>query len=259
MSIELIQRGPIAELILNRPEKHNAFDDTMLSELLRQLQHIQKQPSIRVVLLKSRGKNFSAGADLGWMQRMAEYTHDENIADSQQLADVMKSLYSLNKPTIALVQGGVYGGANGLLTCCDLAIATTEAQFCFSEVKLGLVPAVISPYVIAAIGERYARRYFLTAELMTATTARDIGLVHELCEPDQLASRGLALAGQFLKNGPEALAACKQLIATVSGQPINDALIQETVNTIARSRVSPEGQEGLKAFLQKRQPNWMES
>jgi methylglutaconyl-CoA hydratase len=259
MSIELIQRGPIAELILNRPEKHNAFDDTMLSELLHQLDHIQKQNSIRVVILKSRGKNFSAGADLGWMQRMAEYSHDENIADSQQLADVMKSLYSLNKPTIALVQGSVYGGANGLVTCCDMALATIEAEFCFSEVKLGLVPAVISPYVIAAIGERNARRYFLTAELISAITARDIGLVHELCETDQLESRGLALANQILKNGPEALATCKQLITTVRGQPINDTLIRETVNTIARTRVSPEGQEGLKAFLQKRQPNWMES
>lgn len=259
MSIDYVQSGAIGQLILNNPEKHNAFNHEILAEFLKRLNELETQSDLRVLILKSQGAHFSAGADLAWMQKVVDYSEAENRADSQLLADLMSALYHFSKPTIALVQGAAYGGANGLIACCDLAIATPESRFCFSETKLGIIPAVISPYVIAAIGERAARRYFLTAEVFDASVAKQLGLIHEISDRDQLETQGQTFAELLLKNGPEALKAAKRLISAVSNARITPELIDHTVQAIAAIRVSPEGQEGLKAFLEKRKPRWMDS
>lgn len=247
----------IAHIILNRPDIHNAFDDQLLSELIACIDKAENDPEIGVVILRAQGKHFSAGADIAWMQRMVNYSAQENLADSQLLANAMKHLYEMSKPTIALVQGAVYGGGNGLICCCDIAIATTNSRFCFSEVKLGLIPAVISPYVMQAIGPRMAQRYFLSAEVIDAHQAEAMQLVHQLVAYDDLYNMGINLAKHCLQHGPRALAACKDLVHEVSHAPITDTVIANTVKRIADIRVTDEAQEGLQAFLQKRHPNWM--
>ncbi len=252
---EIDARG-VATLTLNRPEIHNAFDDVLIAELTGALQRLAADPQVRVVVLTAAGRSFSAGADLNWMRRLADYSSDENLADARRLAELMRTLDTLSKPTIALVQGPVYGGGVGLVACCDIAIGATRAKFCLSEVKLGLIPAVISPYVVAALGSRAARRYFLTAEIFDAAEALRMGLLHEVVAETELAPHGAALCELLLGNGPQALGAAKELVAAVARRPINAAMIDDTAGRIARIRAGAEGKEGLTAFLEKRQPAW---
>jgi methylglutaconyl-CoA hydratase len=256
-TVELrIERDQVATLWLNRPEKHNAFDDTMVAELTRACQQVAARPELRVLVLASTGRHFSAGADLGWMQRMAQYDYDDNLRDARALAQLLHTLDTLPQATIARVQGAALGGAVGLVSCCDMAVAAPTARFCLSEVKLGLIPATISPYVIAAIGSRAARRYFTTAESFSADTARELGLVAEIVEEKALDTMIDQWIDALLGNGPQAVAAAKQLVARVAGKAIEPALIDHTCEQIAAIRVSSEGQEGLQAFLQKRRPHW---
>lgn len=249
----------LATLTLNRPDVHNAFDDAIIEQLISQLEAIESNSDVRALILRSNGKNFSAGADLSWMKRMARNTHQENLEDAGRLATLMERLNSLSKPTIALVQGAAYGGAVGLAACCDMVIACEDAQFCLSEVKIGLIPAVISPYVVQAIGERQARRYFLTAEPFNARVAQRFGLVHEVVTtPDLLDDACQRLTRALANNSPQGMGAAKSLIFAVSNKVINQQVINDTAHRIADIRVSEEGQEGLSAFLEKRKPNWIQ-
>ncbi len=246
----------VATLTLNRPEKHNAFDDTMIADLLQFLDNIEHDKSIRVLVLRAQGKSFSAGADLDWMRRMADYDLEQNLADARQLARLMYRLNRLNKPVIALVQGASFGGGVGLIACCDIAIASADAIFSLSEVRLGLIPSVISPYVIAAIGSRAARRYFLSGERFDAARALQLGLLHEVVEPVSLDASLEQCIDALLNSGPNAQAAAKELIQQVQGRAIDESLIEETARRIAEVRASDEAREGLNAFLEKREPDW---
>ncbi|MCE2990178.1 MAG: enoyl-CoA hydratase/isomerase family protein [Burkholderiales bacterium] len=252
--------GPIAIVTLNRPDKHNAFDDALIADLTAHLQAVDARDDVRVVVLSASGKSFSAGADLHWMKRMAGYSEIENQQDAMGLATLMKTLHSLGKPTVARVQGAAYGGGVGLVACCDIAVGTHEAAFSLSEVRLGLIPAVISPYVINAIGARAASRYFLTAERFDAGEAYRLGLLHELCnDEDEMDLKIEALVAGVLAAGPESIREAKMLIDAVTNAPLSNALIADTAARIARVRVSPEGQEGVRAFLEKRKPAWVAS
>ena len=255
INLQTDRRG-VATLTLNRAAKHNAFDDTMITDLLQALDDIENNSTIRVLVLGAAGKNFSAGADLDWMRRMADYDHAQNLADARQLARLMYRLNRLNKPVIARVQGASFGGGVGLIACCDIAIASGDAIFSLSEVRLGLIPSVISPYVIAAIGSRAARRYFLSGERFDAEQALRLGLVHEVVEPEALDARLEQCIGTLLISGPNAQTAAKDLIHHVDASPIDETLIEETARRIADIRASDEGREGLDAFLQKRKPGW---
>jgi methylglutaconyl-CoA hydratase len=252
--------GPIAIITLNRPDKHNAFDDTLIADLTAQLKAADALPQARVVILSATGKSFSAGADLNWMKRMASYTEAENTTDAMALAHLMQTLQSMSKPTIARVQGAAYGGGVGLIACCDIAVGTHDAAFSLSEVRLGLIPAVISPYVIAAIGQRAARRYFLTGERFDAAEAYRLGLLSELMQSEDEMDEAIEqIVAAILASGPHAISEAKMLIDAVANQPISTALIADTASRIARVRISAEGQEGLRAFLEKRKPNWAAS
>jgi len=253
---QIDSRG-VAQVTLNNPDKHNAFDDQMIIELTNAFNALAANTNVRIMLLKSEGKSFSAGADLDWMKRMASYSYQQNLNDARALAAMLKALHQMPIPTIARVQGAAFGGAVGLISCCDIALASSNASFALSEVKIGLVPSTISPYVIAAIGERHAKRYFMTAERFDANTAVQIELVHEAVEKSLLDDKVEQLVTAILSNGPEAVAVAKQLIFAVSGKPINSKLIEHTCEVIAGIRVSPQGQEGLSAFLDKRKPNWL--
>jgi methylglutaconyl-CoA hydratase len=248
----------VATLTLNRPEKHNAFDDAIIAELTARLIKVNNDKKVRIVVLTGAGKSFSAGADINWMRASAQFDEAHNIEDALKLAELMDTLNSLRKPSIARVNGATFGGGVGLVACCDIAIASSAAKFSLSEVRLGLVPSVISPYVIAAIGARNARRYFMTADLIGANQAREIGLVHELAPPEQLDAAVEKEIGLLLKGGPRALAAAKELIAAqvILSTSARRNLHNKTANIIAQLRVSEEGQEGLSAFLEKRNPNW---
>ena len=248
----------VATITINRPDKHNAFNAEIISALTGALQAADRNADVRVIVLTGAGKSFSAGADLNWMKSMAVYSEDENLEDSLKLAELMQVLDNLRKPTVARVNGHVFGGGVGLVSCCDIAVAIDSARFALSEVKLGLVPAVISPYVIAAIGERHARRFFLTAEAMVAPVAQQIGLVHEVVPAGELDTAIEKEIGLLLQGGPEAQAAAKHLVRQVCHQD-DDAerhLRKSTAELIAQVRVSEEGQEGLSAFLEKRKPRW---
>lgn len=251
------ERG-VATLTLNRPELHNAFDDALISQLLLTLESVEADPEIRVLVLRSAGKSFSAGADLNWMRRMAGYDRAENHRDAIRLAALMARLNGLNKPTIARIQGAAFGGGVGLVACCDMAVAAERALFALTEVRLGLLPAVISPYVIAAIGERAARRYILTGERFDAAEARRIGLVHEVVAEEQLDNTLEGFLENLLKGSPQALTAAKSLIFAVSRQPTSAAVIADTAERITDIRASDEGREGVTAFLEKRPPAWIE-
>ncbi len=242
---------------LNRPDIHNAFDDVLIADLTQTLREAEVNEKIRVIVLTGTGKSFSAGADLNWMKRMARYTEEENYHDAMALAELMLTLNRLPKPTIARVNGSAYGGGVGLIACCDMAIAVSDAQFALTEVKLGLIPAVISPYVVAAIGEKTARRYFLTAERFGAADAQRMGLLNEVVDADELDQAVARIVALLLAAGPAAQAEAKDLIACVSHRPATDSVIADTAERIAHVRVSPEGQEGLAAFLEKRKPNWV--
>jgi len=245
-------------LTLNRPERHNAFDDVLIGEMTAGLRELEADPGVRVVVLSSTGKSFCAGADLNWMKRAAGYSPEENLRDAQQLATLMSALNELGKPTIARVQGPAFGGGVGLIAACDVAVATYDAQFALTEVRLGIVPAVISPYVLSAIGERYSRRYMLSAERFSASEAYRIGLLHEIVPGEEQLDEAIAeILDTLLKNGPAAQAECKALIRAVAGLPIDQETIDETTQRITRVRASPEGKEGLTAFLEKRKPSWI--
>ncbi len=253
---QIDSRG-IARVILNNPDKHNAFDDQMIIQLTEAFEAVATNSDVRIMLLQSEGKSFSAGADLGWMKRMARYSYQQNLSDTHALAAMLKALHQMPIPTIARVQGAAFGGALGLISCCDIAVASSKASFALSEVKIGLVPSTISPYVIAAIGERHAKRYFMTAERFDANTALQISLVHEAVEERFLDDKVEQLITMILSNGPEAVVAAKQLVFAISGKAIDSTLIEHTCEVIAGIRVSAQGQEGLNAFLDKRKPHWL--
>jgi methylglutaconyl-CoA hydratase len=246
----------VATLTLNRAEKHNAFDDVIIADLTTKLKKLDADETVRVVVLTGAGKTFSAGGDLNWMKSMAKFSEKENMEDAMKLAELMEVLDGLSKPTIAKVNGPAYGGGVGLVACCDIAICTEVAKFALTEVRLGLIPAVISPYVIAAIGERQARRYFLTAEPIEAKVAYNMGLVHEVVTPDILDETVNMLAAALLKGGPQALIAAKRFIAEQAGVD-SKTVKKKTSELIAKLRTSKEGQEGLTAFLEKRNADWI--
>ncbi|MCB2102846.1 MAG: enoyl-CoA hydratase/isomerase family protein [Rhodobacterales bacterium] len=246
-----------AWVTLNRPDVHNAFDDALIARLTAELHLLNDDHSVRAVVLGAAGRSFSAGADLNWMKRMAGYTHAENMEDARALAGLMHALNHLNKPTIAMVQGAAYGGGVGLVACCDIAIAADRATFCLSEVKLGLIPAVISPFVVAAMGQRAARRYFLTAERFDAAEALRLGLVHRVVDEGHLRATVDETLATLQANGPRAMAAAKDLIFAVADRPADDAVLEDTARRIADRRASDEGREGVGAFLEKRKPDWM--
>lgn len=247
----------VARLTLNRPERHNAFDDHMIAVLDDRLKGIAARPDIRVVILAAEGKSFSAGADLDWMKRMAGYSQAENEADARALGDMLARLNTLAVPTIALVQGGAYGGGVGLIAACDMAIAAHDAVFALTEVRLGIIPSVVSPYVLAAIGPRAARRYFLTAERFDAAEACRMGLIHETVPQDALTAAGDRMVKHLLAGGPAALASAKRLIADMAFRPVDDSVIAETARRIAEARAGDEGKEGISAFLERRKPSWV--
>lgn len=255
--MEVDSRG-VASLTLNRPEIHNAFDDHVINRLIELLDLVANDDKVRIVVLKSTGKSFSAGADLNWMRRMAKNSYEENLEDAGRLALLMKTLNFLPKPTIALVQGATFGGAVGLVACCDIAIAGEYAKFSLSEVKIGLTPATISPYVVAAMGESNARRYFQTAERFDGNEALRIGLVHKVVSQDDLDTAHEEFVKAILGNSPAAVKAAKDLVFSVSRGEITDEMIADTSKRISEIRVSEEGQEGLTAFLEKRKPKWLE-
>jgi len=251
-----IDNNGVATLTLNRADVHNAFDDHMVTEMTKALGDLASDPQVTMLVIKSVGKHFSAGADITWMQKMAEADEMANLKDADALARLMNQLASFRKPTLAIVQGNAYGGGVGLVACAQIAIASSKAQFCFSEVKLGLIPAVISPYIVRAIGQRNARAYFLSAKPFDATRAQQMGLCHYVVESDQLETAANDMITTLLNNGPKALVAVNELINSLQTLEIDEARIGLTAKTIAELRISPEGQEGLNAFLQRREPSW---
>lgn len=256
-TLELIKdpRG-FATLWLSREDKHNAFDAQMIRELIVALEHLASDAELRFVVLRGRGRHFSAGADLAWMRQAAQLDFNSNLDDARELGELMYALHRLKVPTLAVVHGSAFGGALGLIACCDMAIGTEDAQLCLSEVRIGLVPAVISPFVVKAIGERATRRYALTAERFSGMRACELGLFAEACAPAQLEARLAGWVDTLLHNGPKALRAAKELLREVDAGHLSPALRRYCENSIARIRVSDEAQEGLRAFLEKRRPAW---
>lgn len=251
----------IARITLTRPEVRNAFNDEVIQQLKAAFEDVGQRADVRAVVLAAEGPAFCAGADLNWMRRMADYTRDENIADAGQLAAMLKAIYECPQPTIAAVQGDVFAGGMGLVAACDMAVSVRSATYCLSEVKLGLIPATISPYVIRAMGARAAHRYFLTAERFTAEEALRIGFVHELVNADEgaqaLEAKVAELAQALASASPAAVRAAKRLVQDVAGRDIDAALIAATVEGIADIRASEEGREGVASFLHKRKPAWL--
>jgi methylglutaconyl-CoA hydratase len=247
----------VATVTLNRPDVRNAFNDEFILELTQAFTELQARDDVRCIILAASGTAFCAGADLNWMRRMADYTRAQNLADAGQLANMLRTVYECPKPTIAKVQGDVYAGGTGLVAACDIAVSADSAGYCLSEVKLGLIPATISPYVIRAMGSRAAHRYFLTAERFDAAEALRIGFVHEVVSADGLDRKVAELARALTGAGPEALKLCKKLVHDVAGHDITVELVDMTVAAIADVRASPEGREGVQSFLQKRKPNWL--
>ncbi len=255
--LELEFDAGIATVWLNRPQVRNAFNDEVITELLAVFAELGRREEVRCVVLAGRGPAFCAGADLNWMQRMAGYSREQNIDDATALARMLEVVYACPKPTIARVQGDVYAGGLGLVAACDIAVSVEGAQYCLSEVRIGLIPATISPYVIRAMGARAAHRWFLTAERFDAAQALRMGFVHEVVPADALDAKVAAIAGALVQAGPEAVKACKRLLHDVAGESIGPSLIQRTVEGIADIRVSPEGREGIRSFLDKRKPGWL--
>jgi methylglutaconyl-CoA hydratase len=257
--LELKYEAGIATVTLNRPEVRNAFNDEVIAELTATVAEYESRAEVRCIVLAGNGPAFCAGADLNWMKRMATYTYDENVADARALAQMLRVLYRCEKPTIARVQGDTYAGGMGLVAACDIAVAVDTAHFCLSEVRLGLIPATISPYVIRAMGARAAHRWFMTAERFDAAEAHRIGFVHEVVKADALDAKVNEIAQAFVAAGPQAVKACKSLVQDVAGEEIDHALIERTVKGIADIRVSDEGREGIQSFLGKRKPSWTQA
>lgn len=249
-----IHHHHIGAITLNRPDVYNALNDAVINAIHQSIVQFRDAPNIRAILIHAKGKHFCSGADLNWMKQSVNLSLDENREDARTLANLFETLFHCPKPVILAAQGNAYGGALGLLACADIVLATPQSRFCFSEVKLGLVPAVISPYVVHAIGQRQANRFFLAAEPFDGEQAQQIGLVHHIVQSDELTARALAVCDALMQHGPEATQACKTLIRTVA--PLDAATQAYTVDLIARLRTSREGQEGLAAFLEKRRPHW---
>ncbi|NQW68973.1 MAG: enoyl-CoA hydratase/isomerase family protein [Betaproteobacteria bacterium] len=241
----------MTHVTLNRPEVRNAFNEGLISELQEIFTTLGSDDCCRVIVLQANGKTFCAGADLNWMKSMANFTKEENLADSRKMALMLNTIYACPKPVIAKVQGDAYAGGVGLASVCDILIASTQARFCISEAKLGLLPATIAPYVMRALGEQAARRYFVTAEIFTAAQAKEMGFVHELVEPDALDTKVDEVCQAIISNGPLAVMACKKMVRDISQQAITPALLEETVERIATIRTSDEAQLRMKAFLEK--------
>jgi methylglutaconyl-CoA hydratase len=257
VTLEIELNGPVATIWMNRPDLHNAFDETLITELTAACIALDEDQDIRVVILAGRGKSFSAGADLNWMKRAANNGIDDNLNDARALANMLRTMAEMTKPTIARVQGAALGGGMGLAAACDIAIASTKAIFATSEVKFGIIPSAISPYVLRAIGARQASRYFQSAERIDANRARDIGLVHETVEAEALDAKVQEIVSALLQGGPLAQTAAKGLIHAVDGKTVNQTLVEDTAHRIAHLRATPEAREGIAAFLDKRQPNWI--
>lgn len=255
LAVNLTPNG-VLRLTMNRPEVHNAFDDNQALRLINALEEAREDKAVRIVILAGEGKSFSAGGDLNYMKRMGTNTHEQNLADAGQLARLMKTLNFLPKPTIARVHGAAFGGAVGLVSCCDIAIGTPRARLALSEVKVGMAPATIAPYVVRAIGERAARRFFATGEAINADRALALGLLSDVVEEDALDPTIDAIAETLLKNAPDGIRKAKQIIFDVAAGDVTDQMIEHTVKFVADIRDSDEGREGLSAFLEKRSPSW---
>ena len=256
IELEYAEKG-FATLWLDRPEKNNAFNAEMIRELVLAIDQVQANKNLRFLLLRGRGKHFCAGADLAWMQQSAQLDFNANLNDARELAELMYSLYHLKLPTLAVVQGAAFGGAVGLVACCDMAIGAHDALFSLSEVRIGLAPAVISPFVVKAMGERAARRYAMTGERFSGERARELGLLSETYAAAELDDALYGWLDNLMLNSPQAMRASKDLLREASSASVSPALRRYTENAIARIRVSPEGQEGLNAFLEKRKPRWL--
>ena len=249
--------GKVATVTLNRPDVRNAFNETTIAEITEAFRTLGQHSDVRTIVLAANGPAFCAGADLNWMKKMAGYTHEENRADAAQLAEMLRTIYTCPKPVIAKVQGDCYAGGMGLVAACDIAVANEATNFCLSEVKLGLIPATISPYVILAMGENAARRYFLTAERFSAQEAHRIGFVHQAVAADALDATVAEIVKALVTNSPNAVKEAKRLVQDVAGQPLTAELIADTAERIADIRSSDEGKEGVRSFLEKRKPNWL--
>lgn len=258
MSHLLVTRdGAIATVTLNRPEIRNAFDDALIAELTRTFTMLGQSPDVRVIILAASGKAFCAGADLAWMRRMADYSDAENLADATALATMLRTIHECPCPVIARVQGDVFAGGMGLVAACDIVVADEAARFCLSEVRLGLIPATIAPYVIAALGAHAAQRFFLTAEVFSGPTAARIGFVHELVTAQELDEAVSRHVNHILSASPAAVSACKTLLREVGGRPVDDELVADTARRIADIRASAQGREGVQSFLNKTRPSWL--
>lgn len=247
----------IARITLNRPDVRNAFNDELIAQLRAAFEEVGQRADVRVVVLAAAGPAFCAGGDLNWMRRMADYTRDDNLADAEQLSAMLQAIYTCPKPTVARVQGDVFAGGVGLVSACDMVASVDSATYCLSEVKLGLIPATISPYVVRAMGARAAHRYCLTAERFSAAEAHRIGLVHEVVAAEALDATVDTLTKALCSAGPDAVRACKRLLHDVAERDINAQLMAHTVACIADIRASAEGREGVQSFLDKRKPNWL--
>ena len=256
-TVRVTAHDHVATVTLCRPEVRNAFNDEVIAQLSEAFMGLGEQPQVRAIVLAAEGPAFCAGADLNWMRRMADYTRAENLQDAEKLAFMLRAIYECPKPTVACVQGDVYAGGVGLVAACDMAVSVDTAHYCLSEVKLGLIPATISPYVIRAMGARAAHRYFLTAERFSAAEAHRIGLVHEVAGAAELDARVAALVGALVAASPNAVRQCKRLVQDVAERDISHLLIERTVEGIADIRASDEGKEGVQSFLAKRKPAWL--
>ena len=256
-TLQIEREGFVARVWLNRPDVRNAFNDGVIAELRNTFDSLAADTSLRAIVLGGRGKAFCAGADLSWMKTMAGYTWEQNRADAQALADMLWAIYRCPVPVVGRIQGDCYAGGVGLAAVCDVLVAADGVQFCLSEARLGLLPATISPYVIRAMGEQAARRYFVTAERFSAAQAAAMGFVHEVCVADALDAKVDEIVATLVGNGPMALRACKALVQDVAGQPVSAALREETARRIADVRASDEGREGVQSFLGKRKPEWL--
>lgn len=256
-TLEVELRDGVSRVALHRPKVHNAFNETLIVELTAAFREADTDPAVRAVLLHASGPSFCAGADLDWMKRAAGYGRAENLADAHALAAMLSAIATCSKPTVACVQGNAFGGGVGLVSCCDIAIGSSEALFALSEVRLGIIPSTIGPYVVAAIGARQARRYFVSGERFTAAEAHRIGLLHEIVPPAGLEARVNEVLGALQLAGPQAQAEAKLLMRAIANRPIDDGLIADTAERIARVRATDEAREGVGAFLAKRAPAWI--
>ena len=255
-TLQITRDGAVARVFLDRPEVRNAFNDSVIAELAAAFTGFSADASLRAVVLGGHGKAFCAGADLSWMRAMADYTWEQNRADAQGLADMLHAIWSCPVPVIGRVHGDCYAGGVGLAAVCDILVAAEGVNFCLSEAKLGLLPATIGPYVVKAMGEQAARRYFTTAERFDAARAHALGFVHEVVPADALDAKVDELVAALVANGPAAVRACKKLVQDVADRPIDDTLRADTARRIADIRASAEGKEGVQAFLNKRDPSW---